>query len=426
MNPLQIATVGKGPSGMLKRAAVISGRYGLTSANMDRILAKFTRTLDQFGCGATFPITGVSLARNKKTIEQYKSRNIEFAVHGFFHVDHTQLSLSEHLRHLEMARREFNKSDISCKGFRCPYLRWNEDTLAALKQSGFLYDSSQALAWDGLEVAETETYRHVLGFYGAISARDYPSLPRLENGLARIPYCLPDDEAFVDRLHLTAEPMIELWLAILARTYADGELFSLGLHPERFELCEKALVETLRHARGLTPGVWIARLDEVASWWLDRAEAKVSVNEGEGNRIFIRVYGPQNVNILARGVNALSPTVGWDNHYQRALTTEFGFVAERRPFIGISSSSSPNINGFLRQLGYIVEQADDNRTHAFYIDQIDFDYRDERPLLARIEKSDFPLVKLGRWPGGARSALCITGDIDALTIWDYGLRLLER
>lgn len=411
---------------MLRRAAVISGRYGLTSANMDRTLAHFTRTLDQFGCGATFPITGVTLARNKKTVEKYEARNIEFAVHGFFHVDHTRLSLTEHLRHLELARSEFSAAGISCKGFRSPYLRWNEDTLAAVKQAGFLYDSSQALAWDGLEFTETDTYRHVLGFYGAISARDYLALPRLENGLVRIPYCLPDDEAFVDRLHLTTEPMIELWLAILARTYAGGELFTLGLHPERFELCKRALVETLRHARGLMPGVWIARLDEIASWWKARTESRVDIAAEDGGRLCVRVYGPEHLDILARGVEPLSPTTGWDGRYRRALTKDFSFAARRRPFIGVSSSSPAGLNDFLQQQGYIVEQADTDEQHSFYVDQPSFDRRDERSLLARIENSDFPLVKLGRWPGGARSALCITGDIDALTIWDYGLRLLER
>jgi hypothetical protein len=31
---------------------------------------------------------------------------------------------------------------------------------------------------------------------------------------------------------------------------------------------------------------------------------------------------------------------------------------------------------------------------------------------------------LGRWPHNTGSALAITGDIDALTLWDYGLRYL--
>jgi hypothetical protein len=32
----------------------------------------------------------------------------------------------------------------------------------------------------------------------------------------------------------------------------------------------------------------------------------------------------------------------------------------------------------------------------------------------------------GHWHGGARSALCITGDIDALTLGDYALRIVGR
>ena len=37
------------------------------------------------------------------------------------------------------------------------------------------------------------------------------------------------------------------------------------------------------------------------------------------------------------------------------------------------------------------------------------------PLLTQIEQADFPLVRFGRWPNGARSAFNVTGDIDALT-----------
>ncbi|MDI9546097.1 MAG: hypothetical protein QM346_00715, partial [Chloroflexota bacterium] len=62
--------------------------------------------------------------------------------------------------------------------------------------------------------------------------------------------------------------------------------------------------------------------------------------------------------------------------------------------------------------------------HAYFLDRQQFSALDERPLLAEIEDGDRPLVRLGRWPRGARSALVVTGDIDALTLWDYGLRAL--
>jgi hypothetical protein len=47
-------------------------------------------------------------------------------------------------------------------------------------------------------------------------------------------------------------------------------------------------------------------------------------------------------------------------------------------------------------------------------------------LLSQIEETDRPLVRLGRWPNSARCALAITGDIDALTLRDFGLRYLGR
>lgn len=53
-------------------------------------------------------------------------------------------------------------------------------------------------------------------------------------------------------------------------------------------------------------------------------------------------------------------------------------------------------------------------------------YEDERPLLAQIEQGDFPLICLGSWPNGACNTFCVTGNIDTLTIWDYGLRFPGR
>jgi len=42
-----------------------------------------------------------------------------------------------------------------------------------------------------------------------------------------------------------------------------------------------------------------------------------------------------------------------------------------------------------------------------------------------IEKAPGPLVRVWRWPDGARSALAATGDIDALTLRDFVVRSWE-
>jgi Polysaccharide deacetylase len=438
MNPIAVATEGKGLLGLVRRAQTISRRYGVTAGRMSHTLAHFAAILQRFQCGATFPITTAALARSSGVIERYQAQQIEFAVHGLYHIDHRRLSLDAQLGHFARARSVFAARGVACYGFRSPYLRWSEQTIAAVARSGFLYDSSQGLAWEVVSEVETAAYRRVLGFYGARSAADYPALPRLADGLVRIPYCLPDDESLIDRFRLATDaPMIRLWLAILAETHRLGELFTLGLHPERTLLCEAPLTETLRSARALRPAVWIARLDEIARWWQARAEASVTVAQArevgaerqadDGPPVLqLSVDGPEGTTILARGVELLSAATRWDGVYQRVSGTTAALRSDRRPFIGISHRSAPALTSFLRQQGYLVEPAADAHSHTLHLDRPRFAEADERPLLRQIEADSFPLVRLGRWPHGARSALCITGDIDALTIWDYGLRSLGR
>jgi hypothetical protein len=306
-------------------------------------------------------------------------------------------------------------------------LRWTPDTLVALRQQGLAYDSSQGLSWDVLDGRETPAYRHVLGFYGALSASDYPSLPSLEGNLIRIPYSLPDDEALVHRLSLeTTDQMNALWLAVLHRSYELGELFTLGLHPERMLVCQDLLTAVLSEARQLNPTVWIARLDEIAAWWRARSEARIEIVDTADGRFQVTVAGPKSTTVLARGVKVDAPTRPWANDYQQVLATAFTIHTPLRPFIGLSSTVSPELSSFVRQQGYIVEISQRKHRYSYYLDQTDFTAEDERPLLARIEGTKHPLVQLGRWPNGARSALAITGDIDALTLWDYGLRILGR
>jgi hypothetical protein len=104
----------------------------------------------------------------------------------------------------------------------------------------------------------------------------------------------------------------------------------------------------------------------------------------------------------------------------------FTVRASQRPVIGASPDTAPELVDFLRQQGYALEISREGHRYAFYFDQPEFTAEQERTVLAWIEGAKRPLVRLGRWPDGARSALAVTGDIDALTLWDYGLRCLGR
>ena len=427
MNPIAIAAKGKGLSGALKRATAIGRRYGFSSRKMDRAMSHFGRILREFDGRATFPIVASALKRSNGFIGRCQADNIEFAVHGFSHIDHSQLTREEQLAYFHQANRQFEEKGLPTRGFRCPYLRWNQETIHAVIESGYLYDSSQGLAWDVVEGIETEAYRHVLEFYRAIPSSLYPGLPHLEQGLVRIPYCLPDDEALIDRLRFaTPTQMNDPWLSMLKETYRLGELFTLGLHPERIFQCEVPLTETLRAARALKPAVWIARLDEIASWWKAQLERKVHITQISGDEYELSFTGPQGLTLLARGVEVITQTEAWDGTYQLVTGHPMRFRARRKPFIGVSFHSAPCLTSFLNQQGYIVEQAGDDQSHVCFLDRAQFGYIDERPLLAQIEDGDFPLIRFSRWPDGARSALSVTGDIDALSIWDYILRAVGR
>ena len=426
MKALATAARGKGVRGFLRRVGTVASRYGLGSHRVANALDCFGQVLSHYGCAATFPVTATTLAGSNGVIERHRKQGIEFAVHGYQHVDHTQLPREKQREHMEKARRLFREKDMAPRGFRAPYLRWNQDTMAAVREAGFLYDASSAIAWDLTPDLETPAYRRALTFYGAVSAAEHPSLPRLNDGLVRIPYSLPDDEALVERLHLkTEESMSRLWLDILHKTHRLGELFTLGLHPERYFVCEAALVATLQQAFLLRPRVWVTRLDDIAQWWTARMGTKVTITETEAGLIHVRAQGPEGLTILARGVELIPHGVEpWDGKFQTVQQADFLLRALRRPFIGVSPSSSPRLVGFLRQQGFIVEVTTHDQNHTQFLDRQQFTELDERPLLSQIEQGEFPLVRFGRWPQGARSALCVTGDIDALTLWDYAKRLL--
>jgi len=426
-NPILVALQGKGIQKFADRARSLSRRYGLTASKMDRALAHFGKILSDYDSGATFPITAAALARSPGVIEKYQAQNMEFAVHGFYHVDHSQLSRQQQIIELSQARRLFGERGVKSMGFRSPYLRYRDETLEAIKESGFVYDSSHSLAWDVVNGQATEPYRHVLKFYGARPAETYPALPHIEKGIIEIPYCLPDDEALIERLQFDDdETRSQPWLAMLDETHRLGELFTLGLHPERIFLLEVPLRSTLQKARSLSPSVWIARLDEIADWWAKRSALNSKVIKTGKGTYRLEAEKLTGLTVLARAVEIQSPNEKWDGRYVRATGDDVHFRFNTKPVIGLSPSTAPGLEAFLRQQGYILETTQSADACSIFLDRPQFTRDDERSLLVEIEESNAALIRFGRWPHGAKSALCVTGDIDALTIWDYGLRILGK
>lgn len=428
MSPITVALSGKGAFNFLQRGASLLGRYGLTAERLGRELQSFVNLARQFDARPTFPITAAVLVRHPQLIRRLHAEGVEFCIHGYFHVDHAALSLQAQRRQLSAAVRAFEKAGIVVRGFRAPYLRWNADTLTVLRELGLSYDASQGLAWDVLPGREPPAYRRVLGFYRAYPAAAKLSLPSLHAGLVRIPYSLPDDEALIERLQFaSATAPTALWLAMLRRTVALGELLTLGLHPERSSLLLQPLRAVLEAATACSPPVWLARLDEIASWWRERAAVQIRLETLSERRFRVTVTGPRAATLLLRNAIPAAPAVRWADGYVQVLATSFEVETATPPVVGVAPDVSADVADFLREQGYLVVASVAGEGCAYWIgEQPHFSPDMQRTLVEKIEASSCPLVRLGRWPAGARSALALTGDIDALTIWDYGLRFLER
>jgi len=431
-NSITFAARAKGPLALLKRARSITNRYGLTPAKMDQALHLFAQTLRRFDQGASFPLTAVALKRNSGTIAKYLDQNIEFAVHGYTHIDYAQLPPEEQLAHLRRARETFAAAGVKAVGFRSPYLRREPHLYAALEAAGFSYVSNQPVMWDVLDADDFvpstyAAYERAIGFYDPWYASERPSLPQLCNQVVEIPVSLPDDEILLDRLDGETNGLVaKAWRRILSKSYQREELFTIQLHPERIDRCADGLSAVLAEARTLAPSVWLARLDEIAAWWRARAGAEVEITDADGGGLHLAVAGPSGTTVLARAVEVDAPAAPWADGYRRVMAPAFTIHTLQRPFIGVSPVTSPELTDFLCQQGYIVEISEESHRYSYYFDQTEFTVEHERRLLAQIEGTDRPLVRLGRWPNSARSALAITGDIDALTLWDYGLRLFGR
>jgi hypothetical protein len=431
-SPIALAAGAKGPLAFLHRVGMIARRYALTPIRIEQALEQFVQTLQQFECSATFPTTAVAVERHPDVLTRYQMQGIEFAVHGYRHVDYAQLTSDEQVASLNRACEVFAQAGLAVTGFRSPYLRRESHLNAAIGMAGLSYVSNQPIMWDVLDAGDfTEAmhanYQRALAFYDPWHAAERPSLPRLDDGLVAIPVSLPDDEILLDRLGGGSDGLVgKAWQQMLIESHQRGELFTLQLHPERIAWAADGLAATLTQARALNPSVWIARLDEIAAWWRARTNTMVEIADLADGGMHVTVAGPDDVVVLARGVEVDACTRPWADGYQWVESSSFSLRNTCRPFIGLSPGTSDRLVDFLRQQGYIAQVGVQDTGYAYYLDQAEFSADDERPLLAQLEDAGRPLVRLGRWPNGAYSALAITGDIDAFTLWDYALRTVGR
>lgn len=425
MNIITYLMESRGLVNAAQRLPTIAARFGVSAGRMQRALLDYARLAESFSAAPTLFVTGNLVERYPGVFKGLARRKVEFGIHGYVHTDYSALPLNRQRADMGRALTAFERLGIHADSFRGPYLKWNADSVSAARDLGLSFGSNRGVAWEvrGLngKTPDLSAYEKGLRLYGAKSCSEMLSLPAERHGLLDMPASLPDDEAVVDRLRLDAGGQAAVWRGMVEQTHRQGELLVHTLHHERFHLCAPALKSMLEYATTLSPLVWTASLREIAEWWQRRASYEIAVTPSEGG---FRVDLPDDgeLTVVARGM--AGPTEPW---YGEWMTVAPGarIESEVAPWIVVPETASPAVTTLLRGEGFVVRPGGEGNGSLFLEGWEDFSPKDARTLLAQVESSDAPLVRLWRWPGGARSALSLTSDVDSMSLIDFVRRPLE-
>lgn len=417
----------RGPNYVGQRAAILLDRYSLAPAKAIARADRCVTTLAEHGCAPTFPTPGRIVERYGRFVRHLQDAGAEIAVHGYDHLDLRTYPPARASEQLIRAAKAFERCGIQVHGFRCPYLSCNDELLDALPEGLFAYSSNQAIWCDampstGASNASTifDTLRQ---FYRPRSAQDTVCAPWMRFGMVEIPVCVPDDLQLHDGLYLGPEEIAKVWNQVLKQTHRRGELFNLQFHPELASLCEQSFVVILQEARRLQPQVWIARLCDISSWWREKSGFAVNISRTPAG-LHLSFTCSDRATILVRGLGAFGSESLWSGSYYQLRSQELDVPAEPRPFVGLPADAPKQTVSFLRNQGYVLDTGETATRCGTYIDAATLArLTSEVALIDYIEAATSPLVRYWRWPNGAKSALCISGDLDALTLLDYASRL---
>jgi hypothetical protein len=413
-----------------RRAAILLGRYGLIPSKAANRVESLIATLGEYGCAPTLPTPGRVVERYPQFIRHLQSAGAEIAVHGYDHLDLGAYSPAEAEEQLKRAAEVFAGHGIEVYGFRCPYLRCTDGLLDGLPEGMFDYSSNKAIWWDVIPSTEAHSvgpiYDVLYRLYKPTPAVDAVCMPWIRSNMVEIPVSLPDDLQLHDGFHLGPEGITRAWSQILHRTHQRGELFVLQFHPELAWHCQQPFVTLLREATRLQPPVWIARLRDISSWWREKSSFTVAISHTPAG-LHISFTCSERATILVRGLGTFDSKPVWDGAYYQLRTRVLDVPAEPRPFVGLPANVPKRTVSFLREQGYILDTGETAALCATYIDSTTLaGLTSEVELIDYIEASTGPLVRYWRWPDAARSAMCVTGDLDALTLLDYASRLFVR
>ncbi len=421
----------RSPQYIVLRLYKLIQRYGWTTAKARNRVIDCILLLRRYGCAPTLPAPGRVVEHNADFCHAIQQMGAELAIHGYDHVDFHRLSQAEARWQLDRAIAAYQQAGVQAVGFRCPYLSYSERLLDALPARQLRYSSNTAVRWDEItadgSTKPTAIYTNLTEFYAGTAATEALSMPQtLPNGLIEIPVSLPDDMQIYDGLQSGRKGLALAWLEILHQTHRRGELFTLLFHPELYDLCALAFERLLIETRAVQPGIWVARLQDIAAWWQEKARFTVQLTR-HADQLALHFSCSERATILARQLPLSAPTRHWRDAYQQVLTHSVCVPAAPLPLLGVADDVPAATAALLAEQGYLIQRGAGASECATYIDAA-LVQRLANPvaLIAYIEHLTTPLIRYWRWPEGYASVLSFSGDLDALSLMDYAARIVGK
>ncbi len=379
----------------------------------------------------TFPLTAIVLEKNPNLFQNLQSLGVEFAIHGYLHIDYSNVDKKILADHLNRAKEIFHRNKISFSGFRYPYLCKDQAKIDFLAESDFQWDSSQVVSWylspkDIFAENVWQNYQKILATYQPQDNETCFTLPRFIDTMVEIPVAVPDDEILIERLRLNdGEQIRSIWANMLHETIRNREMMILQVHPERFQNYRSAL-KYLLTLTNMRTDVWCTSLGEIARWWKERANFRFKIKPISKKRYRVESHASDCATILIK--NGLLNSDQKIDNYTIVSGNHWELSSPVKPVIGIGPNSSKQVMKFLEGEGFPCEIiSDSSHDYAFTANhQGKLAYEDKRNLLESIDNCPNPLLRFWRWPDSYKACFAVTGDIDSVNIWDFFTRFYGR
>jgi hypothetical protein len=235
---------------------------------------------------------------------------------------------------------------------------------------------------------------------------------------------MPDDDMLLERLGMSSRQIPRAVHDMLRGLDPCGGIMAFQLHPERFPLFRKALESVLSYTDGHST-VWKASLGQVASWCQERNRYHWTLESTrKGTYRFVETGG-RRIRILAKGLGSIRNFETFEKDWSILPKKPVSFQSEKRPVIGVHPDSAERLSPLLVNEGWLFEVSARSSDYRVFLDH------GFLPELKKIEetirkKADEPgsiLLKRCRWPDARSRCVSITGDIDAIDLEDYLVRL---